>query len=306
MKMKVVALAGGTGSAKLLRGLSRAKIDLTVVANVGDNFWAYGLLVCPDVDIAMYTLAGIADRERGWGIAGDTFAVLSQLGRLGAETWFRLGDMDMAASLLRTGYLRRGLTLTQATAKLAERLGVNDKILPATDDSLQTYVRTPRGLLHLQEFWVREKGRPRPIGVEYRGASRAKPTRDVGEALARADRVIVCPANPITSIGPMLAMRGFERLLSRAGGRVVALSPMVGKKPFSGPAGKLMKAEGLRPDSAGVARRYSRFLDAIVIDRGDIPLAEEIERTRVSCVLSDTRMRSLSDGERLARELLRA
>ncbi|MDG6901435.1 MAG: 2-phospho-L-lactate transferase [Nitrososphaerota archaeon] len=304
--MKVVALAGGTGSAKLLRGLATLTSQLTVVANVGDNFWFHGLYVCPDVDIACYTLAGVADAKKGWGVEGDTFKALGQLGDLGEETWFRLGDMDLAASMVRTGLLRAGRSLTEVTLRLAKALEVPYPILPATDSAVETWMRTESGAMHLQEFWVRERGRPRVTEVEYRGARRASPTRQVERALAQADKVVLCPANPITSIGPIVAVNGMRKLLSRSKAEVVALSPMIGARPYSGPAGRLMRQLGLRPDSAGVASLYSGFIDRLVIDRSDLALSEKVAESGVECSAADTRMRSRSDERRVARVLLEA
>ncbi|MDE1853608.1 MAG: 2-phospho-L-lactate transferase [Thaumarchaeota archaeon] len=304
--MKVVALAGGTGSAKLLRGLSRLDVDLTVVANVGDNVWMYGLYICPDIDIACYTLAGIADRTKGWGIAGDTFEALSQLSLLGTETWFRVGDRDLATSVLRTQLLRAGSTLTEVTSRIRDSFGVGTELLPVTDDPVETRVITAKGDLHLQEFWVREKGRPRVSEVKYRGASRATITGATKAALKAADRIVLCPANPVTSIGPMLAIRGFARSLEESGARVVALSPMVGRSPYSGPAGKMMKAGGIRGDSVGVAGLYSRFLDSIVISEEDADMRREIAGLGIRCTASDTLMRDGTAEVRLARELLKA
>ena len=298
--MKVVALAGGTGSAKLLRGLARLRVDLTVVANVGDNFWVYGLYVCPDVDIATYTLAGVAD-PRGWGVAGDTFRVLGGLARLGEETWFRLGDRDMAVCLLRTEMMKEGRSLTDATLVIAKSLGVKSRILPATDSPLETRIETPAGDLHIQEFWVRERGRPRVLGVRYRGAPRAKLSPEVAAALGEADRIVVCPANPVTSMGPTLAVGGFRELVSRAGARVVALSPMVGAAPYSGPAGKLLKAMRSRPDSYGVARLYHDFVDCMVISEDDASLEGKIRALGMECLTADTLMKGPGDELRLAK-----
>jgi len=304
--LKVVALAGGTGSAKILRGLSRLPVDLTVVANVGDNFWVNGVYVCPDVDVATYTLAGMADAERGWGIAGDTFEALSQQSRLGGVAWFRLGDRDLATCLARTEMMRNGASLTAATERISRSLGAKAEVLPVTDEPVETRITTTAGDLHLQEFWVREKGRPRVLGVRYRGARRARPTGRVASAIGDADRIIVCPANPVTSIGPMLAVPGFLSLLSRTGGRIVALSPMVGKAPFSGPARKLMKATRSRPDSLGVAKLYSAFLDLILISEVDSGLRDEILALGMGCGVTDTRMVDPADELRLAKVLLEA
>ena len=302
--MKVVALAGGTGSAKLLAGLAKIPVELTVVANVGDNYWVYGTYVCPDVDIACYTLAGIGDRSRGWGIAGDTFSVLGELARLGEETWFKLGDRDMAACLFRTAMLRSGATLTEATRSICRSLGVRASVLPATDSPVETMVSTPGGDLHLQEFWVRDGGRPEVKGVWYRGARRARVSQEVARAVAAADRVVVCPANPVTSVGPVLAIPGMVPLLKRSKARVVALSPMEGRGAFSGPADRLLKAGGVSPDSVGVAGMYAPFLDAMVISERDSGMKAEIERLGVACVPSRTRIEGEADGVRLGEALL--
>jgi len=302
--MRVVALAGGTGSAKLLRGLYRTDADLTVVANVGDNIWMYGVYVCPDIDIACYTLAGVADRTRGWGIAGDSFEALGSLRRYGEAAWFMLGDRDLATSLRRTEMVRTGSTLTEVTESLRKALALKCKILPVTDDPVSTMIRTSTGDLHLQEFWVREKGLPRVVKVWYRGARNARVTPAVEASIEGADRVVLCPANPISSIGPMLAVPGFTNLLARSRARVAALSPMEGRHPFSGPAGKLLKAGGMRQDSVGVAELYSRFLDAIVISERDASMSKKIEALGIDCALSDTLMSGPDDEFRLAKELL--
>ncbi len=304
--MRVVALSGGTGSAKLLRGLSRLDADLTVVVNVGDNFWVHGLYVCPDLDIAMYTLAGLANRRKGWGVEGDTFRTLAQLGQIGEPTWFVLGDMDIATQMVRNRLLREGRTLTTVTDRLRKAFRVAHVILPLTDDPIETHILTPTGHVHLQEFWVRDRGLPTVKGVAYKGSSQAKLTEKVERAIERADRVIICPANPVTSIGPMLAVPGFSKMLSRTKARVAALSPMVGNVPFSGPAAKLMRAVGMRSDSVGVAQRYSEFLDSLVIDRSDEGVAGEIERLGIRCVLSNTLMSNGSEEKRIAKEMLEA
>ncbi|MDA4120235.1 MAG: 2-phospho-L-lactate transferase [Thaumarchaeota archaeon] len=300
----MTALAGGTGSAKLLRGLYSLPIDLTVVANVGDNVWMHGLYVCPDIDIAMYTLAGIANPKTGWGIAGDTFRTLSQISRLGGESWFKLGDKDIATSVLRTAMLNRGMKLTTVTERLRKSFGLRCVLLPATDQEVETRIATPAGDMNLQEFWVREKGEPEVKGMRYRGASGASITTRVRKAISGADRVVICPANPITSICPMLAVGDFARELASSGGRVVALSPMVGDAPVSGPAGKLMKAVGKTANSVGVAMMYQKFVDCIVVASEDQAMKKRIVSLGMDCVSSETIMKSRGDEQRLARELL--
>lgn len=302
--MKVVALAGGTGSAKLLRGLQKLPVSLTAVVNVADNIWMHGVYVCPDVDIATYTLAGVEDPKNGWGVGRDTFGVLERLSALGAETWFRLGDLDLATSLFRTEMMSRGATLTQVTDRIRRALGVESAILPVTDSEVETQVSTPKGRMHLQEFWVREKGRLRVTEVSYTGIRRARASAEVREAVSDADRIVLCPANPVTSLGPMLATPGFIRAISRSRARVVALSPMVGSTPFSGPAGKLLKATAVRPDSVGVARLYASFLDGILISKSDIGMKTPIESLGIRCATTGTLMRGAEDETRLAKELM--
>jgi LPPG:FO 2-phospho-L-lactate transferase len=304
--LKVVALAGGTGSAKLLRGFSRLGVDLTVVANVGDNFWVHGLYVCPDVDVAMYTLAGVADPRQGWGVVGDTYEVLSQLKRLGEPAWFKLGDRDLATQVVRTMMILEGRSLTAVTDHLRRSFKVAHPLLPVSDDPVETHILSPGGLQHLQEFWVRRGGRPRVEGVVYAGASSARPSEKVCKAIEAADRVVVCPANPVTSIGPMLAIPQFVDELILAKARVTALSPMVGRAPFSGPAGKLMRGTGERPDSVGVANLYRRFLDSIVIDSKDSGMKAQIEALGVKVLLSDISLDGPEGELRLAQELLAA
>lgn len=302
--MKVAALAGGTGSAKLLRGLARVTAKLTVVANPGDNFWVHGLYVCPDIDIATYTLAGIADRARGWGIEHDTFKTLAQIAALGKPTWFRLGDRDLATHIVRTEMLRRGIPLTEVSQRLCRLLGVEQAILPATDDYLETHVLTPEGEMHLQEFWVERGARLAVRGVKYQGARSARPTAAVMRALEEADMVVFCPGNPVTSIGPMLALKGMKRKLSGLGAPVVAVSPMIGESPFSGPAGIFLRAVGARPDSIGVATLYSGLLDDLFIHSSDTLMKGRIERLGMKAHPTETAMKDKAAEVRLARELL--
>jgi len=305
---RVVVLSGGTGSAKFLRGLQRAS-GFTVVANVGDNAWFHGLYVCPDIDTVTYTLAGIADSQRGWGIAGDEFKALGQLKLLGAkDTWFNIGDKDMATHLLRTSMLRDGRSLTEATSTIARRLGVHRwKILPATDQHVETRILTAEmGEMHLQEFWVREGGRPTPTGVRYLGARRARVTEEAARSIASAERIVFAPANPITSIMPILSIGGLRGALRKAKARKVAVSPMVGEGSFSGPAARLMVARGLKPTSEGVARLYRDVVNAMIVDESDRAQADEIEDAGVSCRFTSTLMRTAADEERLAKVAMEA
>jgi LPPG:FO 2-phospho-L-lactate transferase len=304
--LRFAVLAGGTGSAKLLRGLKAVAGEFTVISNVGDNFWRHGLFVAPDLDTAVYTLAGLEDSLRGWGLRGDTFNALGQLARMGEETWFNLGDRDLATHIFRTEQLARGRRLAEITSMICERLGVKQRVIPCTDDRLETYVTTSTGPMHLQEFWVKNRGEPDVIGVEYRGEDGAKPVRAAVEALEVADRIVFCPANPVTSILPILAVNGIRQAIGRSRGRKVAVSPMVGRGPVSGPAGKMMRAIGVEANSLAVSRLYGRLVDCMIVDPADSQDAKVIEREGIEAVESPILMRNLGDEARLAREVMTA
>jgi LPPG:FO 2-phospho-L-lactate transferase len=305
---RVVALSGGTGSARFLRGLQKVT-KFTDVANVGDNAWFHGLYVCPDIDIVTYTLAGVADAKRGWGIQGDEFRALGQLKKLGSEgTWFNIGVVDMATHVFRTALMKKGKSLTEVTLTVARRLGVRGvTILPATDEHMETHIVTAeRGEMHLQEFWVRERGRLTAKDVRYVGAARARATAEAARSVLSAQRIIISPANPVTSVMPILSIGGFRELMRKSNARKVAISPMVGKRAFSGPAAELMVARGIKPTSEGVATLYKGLVDALIIDETDRAQARAIESAGVSCVRTSTLMRSRDDEVRLAKVAMEA
>ncbi len=306
--MRVVAIAGGTGAAKLLRGLAALPDarDLTVVGNTGDDTEIWGLHVSPDLDTVTYALAGRLDTGRGWGLAGETFRCLEAMGDLGAETWFNLGDRDLATHIARTRALRAGAPLSAVTAELARRLGVAARVLPMSDDPVRTRVRTPDGWLSFQEYFVREKAQVQVLDVEYAGAGAARPAPGVLEAIRDAERVVVCPSNPVTSVGPVLAVPGLTDALAATRARVVAVSPIVGGAAVSGPAGELMRARGLAVSPLRVAGAYAPWLDALVLDRRDAACAGELAKLGVRAVPGDILM---TDGQRevaLARVVLAA
>jgi len=305
---KVVALSGGTGSAKFLRGLQK-RSPFTVVANVGDNAWFHGLYVCPDIDTVTYALAGVLDARRGWGIMGDTFDALGQLKRLGsADTWFNIGDMDLATDVYRTALMKDGKTLTEVTSTIARGLGVRKwTVLPATDDHIETHIVTAeKGEMHLQEFWVKESGLLTPKGVLYLGARQARTTSQVSKGISSAERIIISPANPITSVMPTLSIGGFREALAKSKARRVAVSPMLGEGAFSGPAARLMAAKDLKPTSEGVARLYKGLIDVLVLDESDRDQANAIEKAGVSCCFTSTLMRTRADEVRLAKVAMEA
>jgi len=304
----VTALAGGTGAAKLLRGLASARPqhELTIIGNTGDDTEIWGLHVSPDLDTAMYALAGRLDAMRGWGVADDTFRCLEAMGDLGAETWFNLGDRDLATHLYRTRALGDGTPLSAVTAELCRRLGVAARILPMSDDPVRTRVRTPDGWLSFQEYFVREKAQVRVLDVEYAGAAASRPAPGVLEAIREADLVVVCPSNPVTSVGPVLAVPGMAQALAAVRSRVVAVSPIVGGAAVSGPAGELMRARGLPVSPVGVAAAYAPWLGTLVIDRSDAARVPELERLGVRPVLADILMTDRDREIALAQLMLAA
>ena len=311
--MRVVCLAGGVGGAKLADGLQQivAPGELTVVVNTGDDLERHGLTVCPDHDTLLYTLAGIADPVQGWGITGETFEVTAQLARLGEETWFRLGDRDIATHLFRTERLRAGARPTEVALELAGRLGVRTRILPMTDATVRTRVRTDAGWLDFQDYFVRLHQEPEVRDVRFEGVDGATVTPEVREAFRTAEVIVVAPSNPIVSIGPILAVPGLlaEITAARAGGvPAVGVSGIVGGKALRGPADRMLAALGDEPSALGVARRYAAvgLLDVFVIDRADEALAGAIRALGLEVVVTDTIMTDGASRAALGREMVAA
>jgi LPPG:FO 2-phospho-L-lactate transferase len=304
----IVALAGGTGAAKLLRGLVHVTdpARLFIIGNTGDDLEWWGLHVSPDLDSVAYALAGLLDGIRGWGVRDDTFHCLEAMHRLGRETWFRLGDRDLATHLHRTLLLRTGASLSAATRAIAGVLGIPSHLVPMSDDPVRTELRTSGGWLSLEEFFVRDRCAPDVLEVAYRGAGDARPAPEVLEAIDTAEAVVVCCSNPVTSIGPILAVPGIVDALVRTPAPVVAVSPIVGGQAVSGPAGKLLTARDLEVSPRGVAEAYRPWLDALVLDSVDIAHAAALERDGVRPVAANAVMRDGADEARLARVVLEA
>jgi len=306
--MRLVALAGGTGAAKLLRGLD-ALVEpgaLTIIGNTGDDAPVWGLHVSPDLDTVSYTLGGFIDESRGWGLRDETFRTLGEMVRFGEPTWFNLGDRDLATHLHRTRLLREGRTLTEITTRIARDLGVRHAVLPMSDQPVSTRILGPDGWLTFQEYFVREKTQVEVRQVDYAGAAEARPAPGVLPAIAAADAVIVCPSNPITSIGPILAVPGIVQALEATPARVLAVSPIVGGAAVSGPAGRLMAARGLEVSALGVAAAYAPWLDMLTIDTMDAGLAARLEASGVCPVVAETIMRGRDGEVALARRVLEA
>jgi LPPG:FO 2-phospho-L-lactate transferase len=306
--MRVVTLAGGTGAAKLLRGLATCvpPRDLTVIVNTGDDTEVWGLSISPDLDTVTYALAGMLDVERGWGLTGETFNCLAAMAAHGADTWFNLGDRDLATHLTRTRALGAGQPLSMVTARLAADFGVAARILPMSDDPVRTMIRTSSGRLTFQEYFVREKALVEVVGVDYDGAPSARPAPGVVEAIGAADVVVVCPSNPVTSVGPILAVPGVVDALRAASAPVVGVSPIVGGAAVSGPAGALMRVRGLAVSPVGVAAAYAPWLRRLLIDARDRACVADLARAGVEADVADVIMTSRAHEAALARRVLNA
>ncbi len=304
---KVVALAGGVGGAKLAAGLQAvlAPGNLSVVVNTADDFEVWGLRVCPDLDTVMYTLAGLANSETGWGIKNDSFAALDMISAYGEDAWFRLGDRDLATHILRTQSLRAGTRLTEVTAGLAAALGVRAALLPMCDEPVATALKTRAGLLDFQEYFVRRGQRDEVLDVELRGIENARVPAEVDRAIDEAEAIVFCPSNPIVSLGPILAVPGMRELLAGSPAPKVAVSPIVGGRALKGPADKMLRSLGHEVSATGVARMYSGLVDGFVIDRVDQEERTQISALGMRVLATDAVMRDEADRERLAREVLR-
>ncbi len=303
--MKVTVLAGGTGGTKLAHGfaLLGERVELTVIANVADDAEVHGLLVCPDIDALLYTLSGLIDAERGWGIRDDTFRAHAMFERYGDQTWFTVGDADLATHAHRARLLREeGKSLTDATAAMAQALGITARILPCTDDEYRTLLDTDEGRLEFQDYFVRRRQQPEVRAVSFSGD--AKPTADVLDAIADAELLVIGPSNPIVSIGPILSLPGVREAVAAAADRI-AVSPIVGGKALKGPADRMMASLGLEPTALGVAREYDGLVDRFVVDETDAALAPAIEaELAMSVSVLPTVMRSDADRAALAEALI--
>jgi len=299
-------LAGGAGAAKFLQGLAKivAPGDLSCVVNTGDDIVLHGLHISPDLDIITYTLAGIVDNNKGWGIHQDTFNCYEALRNLGSDEWFKLGDKDLATHFYRSELLRSGLSLSEVTADLCNRLGVRSRVLPMTNDNLQTWVQTAVGWMHFEEYYVRRACRDDVRGIQFRGADGARPAPGVLEALSDADHVIVAPSNPVVSIGTILAVPGIRETLQRRKSPVIAISPIVAGAPLKGPADKFMRHHGVEVSPRGVAQLYRDFLDRLVLDYADRELVDDIASMGIEAVVTNTIMRTKEDKVRLAEAAL--
>jgi len=306
-------LAGGVGAARFLAGLVRVvpASDVVAIVNTADDDEFHGLYVSPDLDSVTYTLAGASNTAQGWGLEGETFATLDALARFDVPTWFRLGDKDLATHLFRTARLRAGLPLSAVTAEITRAWAVDVRLLPMTDDPVRTRITVERGAgrteeLAMQAWFVGERAEPPVVGVRFEGAEGSRPAPGVLEALTLADTIVICPSNPVISIGPILAVPGVRDVLTARRDHVVAVSPIIGGAPVKGPADRLMAPLGMDVSCVGVARAYAEICSSLVIDAVDAERAAEVEALGVHAVVTDTLMRSPEIAAALAAETLAA
>ncbi len=304
----IVALAGGIGAARFLDGLTRIvpPASVFIIGNTGDDAEMHGLHISPDLDTVTYTLAGLSDPVRGWGLRGDTFRCLASLGQLGADTWFQLGDRDLATHLYRTERLRQGATLTDITREIAGALKVRATIMPMSDQRVRTRVRTPAGELDFQTYFVKRRARDTVIGLQFEGAAEAQPAPGVIEAIAEAKAIILCPSNPFISIGPILSIPGIREALRARRHSVIGISPIVGGRAIKGPAARMMKSMQLRPSAIEVAKLYLDFMGTFVIDSVDRKYAAEVEALGLHAVVTNTVMTGMQQRKALARVVARS
>jgi LPPG:FO 2-phospho-L-lactate transferase len=304
----VIALCGGVGGAKMAFGLARvlAPDDLTLVVNTGDDFEHLGLAVSPDIDTVVYTLADLADRERGWGLAGETWGFMAALRRLGGEDWFQLGDHDLAMHVERTRRLVAGDSLSQVTAHMARQLGLGCAVVPMSDQPVRTWIDTENGPLAFQHYFVRERCAPVARAVRFEGAEAARPSPAFAAALARPDlaAILICPSNPYLSVDPILSIPGVREAIRKAAAPRIAVSPIVGGQAIKGPAAKLMTELGVTPGVTAVAAHYAGLIDGLVLDVVDAAEAGAVERLGISAHIAQSVMRGDEDRIALAREAL--
>src|SRR5215208_6369875 len=299
--MKVCALAGGVGGAKLASGLQDVLPpgELSVVVDTADDFDLWGLHICPDLDTVMYTLAGISNPETGWGIVNESFETLNMLESYGEETWFKLGDRDLATHILRTSRMRSWETLTEVTAGLSGVLGVDSAVLPMSDDPVSTVLETPEGRLEFQEYFVRRGQRVEVLGIQDAG-----PTERVLAAISGAHAIVLCPSNPVVSLGPILALPGMTEALATSDAPRVSVSPIVGGRALKGPADRMLASLGHEVSATGVARMYAGLVDGMVVDRADVDERAGIEALGMRVLVTESIMRDAEDRARLASETL--
>jgi len=301
----ITILAGGTGSIKMVRGFAAHDQEVTVISNVGDNYWLYGMYVCPDIDTIIYGLSGILDEEKGWGVKKDTNNFQRQMEVFGEQTWFRVGDRDAATHLIRTNMLKNGKNLSDITQWMCEKFAVESKVIPITDNTIETRITANGEDLHLQEFWVKHRGRGTIEGIHYVGADKARPNPDAISAIQDAELVVIAPGNPLTSIGPMMGIKGVRKELTKNKKKVVSVSPLIGNRSFSGPADKYMDAAGIEVSVFGLAQFYADVCSKMIIDTKDRKYTSKIKGLGIQVLDTKIKMQNKMAEEALAGFILK-
>jgi len=305
--MMITVLSGGTGSIKLIRGLRFLEENITIVVNIGDNITKYGLYITPDIDTIIYGLSNQLDKKKGWGIKNDSFNFLNKMSEFDEETWFNIGDKDLATHLFRTKMLKEGLKLTEITNIIKNKFKIKEIILPASNDHIETKLKTEKGYIHLQEYWVKYKGELEITEIKYDNIQNATPAPEVIESIISSKYIIIAPGNPFTSIKPILEIPGIKDSLRKTSAKKIIISPIIENRSFSGPAGKIMKELGLETNIYNLSRYYKKYIDAIVIDISDIKHKKRIENSLGIKVFStDIRMENSKDEKRIAKFVLKS
>jgi len=302
----IVALSGGVGGAKLVKGLSLCDVDLSAIVNTADDFEHWGLHISPDLDSVMYALADLSDPVRGWGVRGETWHTLEAMGGYGGDKWFQLGDRDLATHLIRTQELNQGHTLTEVTTDLCRRLNIRTAVLPMSDDPVLTQVNTPDGWLDFQVYFVRERCKPKVCEIRFEGIASAAPSEAVLEAIAAAKLIVICPSNPLVSVDPILSLPGLRAALKKTAAPVVAVSPIIAGRAIKGPTVEMLSGLNIETTPMGVARHYGDVLEGFVLDAQDAGMRPDIESLGLKVQVADTLMQSDDDKEMLAQSVLDA
>ena len=301
----ITVITGGTGSIKLIRGLDSVLDEkMTIITNVGDNIKLFGLYICPDIDTTLYGLSKQLDRERGWGIKNDTFNFRDSLKNISEDIWFQIGDKDLATHVKRTKLIEKGLNLTEITKIFAKELNIKHNIIPASDDNIETTIITDNEEMHLQEFWVKNKGKPLIKDIIYKGIQKAKPSREVVRSILESDKIIIAPGNPVSSIGPTIFIKQIRDALRKSHAKKILVSPIINNRVISGPAGKMIVAKGYEVSISGLIEYYSDVITDIIIDKLDNKEEEKIKKMGKITHLADILMKNDVDETLLAKKII--
>lgn len=300
----ITILAGGTGSVKLARGISKIRDDLVVISNVADNIWLHGLYICPDVDTITYGLAGILDKKRGWGIMDDSFMFMEQMKKLDQDYWFKIGDKDLALHVVRTNFLNNGKSLSWITEWIQKKFSILSPIIPASDNHIETRIETSIGDMHVQEFWVKNHGEINISNIRYQGIENAVANSRAVESIKNSEVIIIAPGNPISSIGPIISLPTIRKELESKKDNVIAISPIIGKSPVSGPASKYMQVRGIESSPFGIASYYNNVASNLVISNSDVDYERSIKMLGIDVYKTEIVMQNLEDEINLSNFVL--